>query len=51
VQIAMLYCHQGTDHPLAKVDVSSVPAMKKLRVDPYSEKLRAELDEARAMFD
>ena len=51
VQIAVLYCHHGTDHPLAKVEVSNVPAMKKLRVDPYSEKLRAELDEARLMFD
>ncbi len=29
----------------------NVPAMKKLRVNPYSEKLRAELDEARLMFD
>ena len=50
VQIAMLYCHRGTEHPLARVDVSSVPAMKKLKIDPYSEKLRIELDEARSMF-
>ncbi|MBN2976848.1 histidine kinase [Pseudomonas fluorescens] len=50
VQIAMLYCHRGTEHPLARVDVSSVPAMKKLQIDPYSEKLRIELDEARSMF-
>ena len=50
VQIAVLYCHRGTDHPLADVQLSNVPAMKKLRVDPYSDSLRAELDEARSMF-
>ena len=51
VQIAVLYCHHGTDHPLADVVVADVPAMQKLRVNPYSEGLRAELDEARSMFD
>jgi HD-like signal output (HDOD) protein len=50
VQVAVLYCHRGTDHPLANVPVSSLPAIKKLRLDPYSEALRAELDEARSMF-
>ncbi|CNL27721.1 Uncharacterised protein [Mycobacterium tuberculosis] len=50
MQIAVLYCHRGTDHPLAHVSVSSLPAIKKLRVDPYSDALRAELDEARSMF-
>ncbi|KFF43474.1 MULTISPECIES: HDOD domain-containing protein [Pseudomonas] len=50
VQIAVLYCHHNTDHPLAKVDITSVPAMKKLRIDLYSEKSRTELDEARSMF-
>ena len=50
VQIAVLYCHRGTDHPLASVPVSTLPAIKKLRVDPYSDSLRAELDEARSMF-
>ncbi|ROM58090.1 histidine kinase [Pseudomonas poae] len=50
VQVAALYCHRGTDHPLADVAVSTLPAMKKLRVDPYSDALRAELDEARSMF-
>ena len=50
VQIAVLYCHRGTDHPLADFPVSTLPALKKLRVDPYSEALRAELDEARSMF-
>jgi HD-like signal output (HDOD) protein len=50
VQIAMLYCHRDTDHPLADFAVSSLPALKKLRVDPYCDALRAELDEARSMF-
>jgi hypothetical protein len=50
VQVAVLYCHRGTDHPLASVPVSTLPALKKLRVDPYSDALRAELDEARSMF-
>jgi hypothetical protein len=35
---------------LASVPVSTLPALKKLRVDPYSDALRAELDEARSMF-
>jgi hypothetical protein len=46
----VLYCHRGTDHPLANVSVSGLPAIQKLRLDPYSEALRAELDEARSMF-
>jgi len=50
VQVAVLYCHRGTDHPLASVAVSTLPAIKKLRFDPYSDALRAELDEARSMF-
>ncbi|MGY2375005.1 HDOD domain-containing protein [Pseudomonas sp. SDO524_S393] len=50
VQVAVLYCHRGTDHPLADVPVFNLPAIKKLRVDPYSDKLRTELDEARSMF-
>lgn len=50
VQVAVLYCHRGTDHPLANVSVSGLPAIQKLRLDPYSEALRAELDEARSMF-
>ena len=50
VQIAVLYCYRGTDHPLANVSAATLPALKKLRVDPYSEALRAELDEARSMF-
>ncbi len=29
----------------------TVPAIKKLRLDPYSDTLRAELDETRSMFE
>ncbi|WP_426134247.1 HDOD domain-containing protein [Pseudomonas sp. PWP3-1b2] len=50
VQVAVLYCHRGTDHPLAHVALADLPAIKNLRVDPTSETLRAELDEARSMF-
>lgn len=50
VQVAVLYCHRGTDHPLANVSIASLPAIQKLRVDLYSNALRAELEEARSMF-
>ncbi|AGE24859.1 MULTISPECIES: HDOD domain-containing protein [Pseudomonas] len=50
VQAAVLYCHHGTDHPLANVPVADVPSIIKLRIDPDSEALRAQLDEARSMF-
>lgn len=50
VQVAVLYCHRGTDHPLANIPISTLPAIKKLRVDLGSDALRAELDEARSMF-
>ncbi|WP_455910985.1 HDOD domain-containing protein [Pseudomonas putida] len=50
VQVAVLYCHRGTDHPLANVSIASLPAIQKLRVDLYSNALSAELEEARSMF-
>lgn len=50
VQVAVMYCHRGTRHPLANVAASSLPAIKKLRVDLDSDTLRTELDEARSMF-
>ena len=50
VQVAVLYCHRNTDHPLASVPVSTLPAIQKLRIDPYNDTLRAELDAARSMF-
>ena len=50
VQVAVLYCHRGTAHPLADVPITNLPAVKKLRLDLYSDSVRAELDEARSMF-
>src|SRR5450830_789930 len=37
VQVASLYCHKDTDHPLARIDVLSVPSFKKLGIDPENE--------------
>lgn len=50
VQVAVLYCHKNTNHPLAHTALSSLPAFKKLRIDPLNEAVRTELDEARSMF-
>ena len=50
VQVAVLYCHKNTDHPLANAALSNLPALKKLRIDPLNEAVRSELDEARSMF-
>ncbi|MBH3423741.1 HDOD domain-containing protein [Pseudomonas gessardii] len=51
VQVAVLYCHKNTEHPLANAVLSNLPAFKKLRIDPLNEAVRTELDEARSMFD
>ncbi|NMX91237.1 MULTISPECIES: HDOD domain-containing protein [unclassified Pseudomonas] len=50
VQVAVLYCHKNTNHPLANAALSNLPAFKKLRIDPLNEAVRTELDEARSMF-
>ena len=50
VQVAVLYCHKNTDHPLANAALSSLPAFRKLRIDPLNEAVRTELEEARSMF-
>lgn len=50
VQVAVLYCHRSTPHPLADVELSTLPAVSKLRIDLNSDSLRAQLDEARSMF-
>lgn len=50
VQVAVLYCHKNTDHSLANAALSSLPAFRKLRIDPLNEAVRTELDEARSMF-
>ena len=50
VQVAALYCHRGTDHPLGSAPIATLPALMKLRIDLHSDALRSELDEARSMF-
>ncbi|KAA0973928.1 HDOD domain-containing protein [Pseudomonas sp. ANT_H12B] len=50
VQVACLYCHKDTDHPLAGVDALSVPAFKKLGIDPDNEAMCRDLAESRSMF-
>ena len=50
VQVASLYCHKGTDHPFARIDPLSVPAFRKLGIDPENKALCADLEESRSMF-
>jgi HD-like signal output (HDOD) protein len=50
VQVATLYCHKDTDHPLADVETSNVPAFKKLGIDPENTALCSDLEESRSMF-
>jgi HD-like signal output (HDOD) protein len=50
VQVASLYCHKDTDHPLARIDPLSVPAFKKLGIDPDNEAMCKDLEGSRSMF-
>ncbi|AZD28164.1 HDOD domain-containing protein [Pseudomonas chlororaphis] len=50
VQVASLYCHKDTDHPLAKIDALSVPAFKKLGIDPENKAMCSDLAESQSMF-
>ena len=50
VQVASLFCHKYTDHPLARIDASNVPAFKKLKIDPEHEAMHRDLEESRSMF-
>jgi HD-like signal output (HDOD) protein len=50
VQVASLYCHKDTDHPLARIDTLSVPAFQKLGFDPENEAMCRDLEESRSMF-
>ena len=50
VQVACLYCYKGTNHPLAAIDAFSVPAFKKLKINPDNEAMCRELEESRLMF-
>ncbi|MHC8315664.1 HDOD domain-containing protein [Pseudomonas sp. LB3P31] len=50
VQVASLYCHKNSDHPLSRVDAFDVPAFRKLGFDPQNEGLCRDLEESRSMF-
>jgi HD-like signal output (HDOD) protein len=50
VQVASLYCHKDSDHPIARIDPLSVPAFRKLGIDPENKQLCADLEESRTMF-
>lgn len=50
VQIATLYCHEDTDHPLARIDVLNVPAFTTLGIDPENKVMCRDLEEARSIF-
>ena len=50
VQVASLYCYKDTDHAIARIDPFSVPAFKKLGIDPENEAMCSDLEESRSMF-
>jgi HD-like signal output (HDOD) protein len=50
VQVANLHCRKGTDHPFARIDLASVPAFRKLGIDPENRALCVDLEESRSMF-
>lgn len=50
VQVASLYCHQGTDHPLARIDLLSVPSFQKLGIDLQHKAMCKDLEDSRSMF-
>ncbi|MDR9754762.1 HDOD domain-containing protein [Pseudomonas sp. SZMC_28357] len=50
VQVACLYCYKDSDHPLSRIDAFSVPAFKKLKIDPENKAMCADLEESRSMF-
>ena len=50
VQVASLYCHKNSNHPLSRVDALEVPAFRKMGIDPQNETLCRDLEESRSMF-
>ena len=50
VQVATVHAHQGTHHPLAQIDISSLPAFKRLGINPNKPIPCAELEDSRTMF-
>ncbi|SDR98895.1 HD-like signal output (HDOD) domain, no enzymatic activity [Pseudomonas asplenii] len=51
VQIATVFCHQGTTQAFAHVEPSSLPAFRKLGLDPNSEAWIEKLNDARMMLN
>ncbi|MGY2171022.1 HDOD domain-containing protein [Pseudomonas gingeri] len=51
VQIATVFCHQGTTQPYADVPLASLAAFRRLRLDPDSEAWVEKLNDARMMFN
>jgi len=50
VQVASLYCHKDSNHPLSRIDAFSVPAFQKLKIDPDNKVMCADLEASRSMF-
>jgi HD-like signal output (HDOD) protein len=50
VQVATLYCHKDTEHPLARIDAFDVPAFKRLGMDPDNKAMCSDLEASRSMF-
>ena len=40
VQVANILAHEGTNHPLAKIDMSSVKAFTRVKLETGSEEMR-----------
>ena len=50
VQMATVHGYQGTDHPLAQIDITALPAFKRLGLDPNNPLLCSDLEESQSMF-
>ena len=50
VQMATVYGHQDTDHPLAQIDITGLPAFKRLGLDPNNPLLCNDLEDSQSMF-
>ncbi|WP_095145330.1 MULTISPECIES: HDOD domain-containing protein [unclassified Pseudomonas] len=50
VQMATVYGHQDTDHPLTQIDITGLPAFKRLGLDPNNPLLCNDLEDSQSMF-
>lgn len=50
VQVATVHSHQGSYHPLGQIDLSTLPAFKRLGISPDKPITCAELEDSRSMF-